>query len=127
MKTIKVHIDIYDWNIYYLEIVGKENTKKIKQYLLRVRTSNKLRDEIIKDMEDKAQNGGNHLYNTFTRTSMILVYNPKNIKTKVDIICHEICHVVDKIMDHLELESSEAGAFLTGYISKKILPEALKL
>jgi len=127
MKTTKININIYDWDIYYMEIKGKVNPKKIKKYLSKVKANKESVEEILKWNREKSKNGGLHLYNTYLRATLIAVFNPKNKKAKVEIISHEIWHSVSRIREHLSLKGDESGAFMAGYISEKIFSKALKL
>lgn len=122
MKYYKFKIKIYDWDIFYIEVESKKDAKKVVKKLESIGVPKDAMDDVGPAIKNNAQNGGEHFYNSGRRWSIILMYQASNNSRKFEIICHEKRHIEDRIMEHLGLEGTEAGAFIAGYIAMKLTP-----
>ena len=103
-----------------------DSTQKVVKKLESIGVPKDAMDDVGPAIKNNAQNGGEHFYNLGRRWSIILMYQASNNSRKFEIICHEKRHIEDRIMEHLGLEGTEAGAFIAGYIAKKLTPIILK-
>ena len=126
MKYLKFNIKIYDWDVFYIEVESKKDAKKVVNKLKSIGVPMDAMDDVGPAIKNNAQNGGEHFYYLPRRWSIILMYKTSNNSRKFEIICHEKRHIEDRIMEHLGLEGTEAGAFIAGYIAKKLTPIILK-
>jgi hypothetical protein len=122
MKYLKFNIDIYDWDIYYIEVERKKDSKAVIAKLRSIPASKELINEVRDDIKSGSKNGGHHLFNLVFRKSVILLYQTTNKKDRINIIFHEKRHVEDRLCKHLDIDDMEASAFLAGYIAEKLIP-----
>ncbi len=127
MKYLKFKIDIYDWDIHYIETENKKDADNIIRKLSQLRISDEMKKEVREEIENDVINGGEHFWNSTTRLSILLLYKTSNKEEKINIICHEKRHTEDRICEHLGIKDTEAVAFIAGYIGERIISFALKL
>ena len=121
MKYHKFKIRIYDWDVYYIEAENSKDSKRINKKLIHIGVSKKIRKIHVNNIAGGAKDGGVHIYDVHKRQSTIIIYETTSHKEKMDILCHEKRHVEDRIIDHLSLGGTEAGAFIAGYIMRNLL------
>jgi hypothetical protein len=120
MKSKKFKIDVYDWNIYYLETEKKSDSKKVEKIFKKLTVPEDDIKDIIGGINRSCINGGEHLFYLGGRYSIIFLYKSTKRKKKIEMISHETRHVVDRMKEYLNLEGTEASAYITGYIMKKL-------
>ena len=126
MKVIKFEVPIYDWEVKIL-IASKKDADQINRILKKFKIPKKNRENTIFELK-KGYWGGDHIYNRLSQRSIILVSNCKSIQGLSKILFHELRHLEDRILETMSVENNtEAAAFLSGYIYRKIIPKLFKL
>jgi|SRR3990170_7197579 len=120
-KEVKFNIDIYDWDIQYIELKDYSHLKKLKKIMTEFHCDSKELNKVMIDLKAKATNVGVHFYDLNKRKTFILLYPCRTNEDKMDIICHEKRHAEDRILIHLGIDDIESAGFLAGFIAKKIL------
>ena len=116
MKKHSFKIDIYDWKVYYIEVEKKKDAKEVEKFCKKLNIDS---DTIIKNIKNGYIDGGCHIYNE--RWSVIFLYMMTSKNKKIEILVHETTHAADRIKRYCELKGTESRAFLTGFITKKLL------
>jgi len=122
MKYLKFKIDIYDWDIYYIEVEKKKDLKAVIVKLSKLKMPHKIMVGIRDDIKDGATNGGHHWCHTYERKTIVLLYKTTSKRNRTHTIFHEKRHIEDRILHHLGIDDIEASAFLAGYIAEKLIP-----
>ena len=120
MKYYKFKIKIYDWDIFYIEVESRKDEKVVEKKLKSLGLTKKLRKFATNEIKDGAKDGGECFNNAYKRWSIIVLYQSRNYKNKIEILSHEKRHVEDSIINQLNLECREARAHIAGYIAKKL-------
>lgn len=123
MIKTKFKIDMYDWDVYYIEVEKKDKPKKILKAVesLLGKIDLKICDYWKYKIEHGYVDGANCSHNTDFRTGIIFFYEvTKNGKHKLKNMCHEVRHLVDAIRKFHGLKGTEASAYLTGHIMGKL-------
>ena len=120
MKYKKFKIDVYDWDIYYLEVEKKNDAEKVEKILKKLTVPEDDIKDIIEGINRSCINGGEHLFYLQRRYSIIFLYKSTKRKRKIEMISHETRHVVDRMKKYLNLKGTEAPAYITGYIMRKL-------
>jgi len=122
----KFKIDLYNWDVFYYDFENHDEIDiKIKSFnkiANKVNISKEDLEMIENKMKNEASDGGFCFRNLSKRINLIVLFPCKKEATKINVVTHEIRHVVDDIAKHLWLrKDKEAVAYLTGYISEKVL------
>lgn len=89
-------------------------TKNVQEYLRKSKDF-LFKKEIIDDWNAIC------FYNNFNNFNNIYIILPNNASTS--LICHEVSHAVDLIMDYRGLKDGETKACIFEYLIKNIIPK----
>jgi hypothetical protein len=117
MKHITFKIPIYDYTVDWVNIDNKEDYKYIDKIANRYKIEKDYKEAIINNIKTEQIDGGETYRNLESRRFFILIYECKNKSIQFNIINHEKRHLVDRIMEHCDINDIEASAYLDGYIS----------
>lgn len=118
----KIDIEMYDWTVYLFDFSGKKSERE--------RMLKKLKGMVIKGdysyvkggVRKKEINGGYGIPRLKKKYSILVIFKCDSNSMRFDILLHELSHIVDHITEYLHLEGTEARAYLTGFIGKKLFP-----
>jgi len=118
MNKIDLNIDIFDWTIKFFLLNKKDtNVNEIGiEYGM-------LEDDIayINDkLNRKCLNGAVTLSHTDRLLTLVFIYPTSSKVELINVLSHEIRHVVDRICQHNSIEDIETPAYMTGYITREV-------
>lgn len=126
MRKITVVTEIYDWKIIVLDIKGKKDIPELKKLLIKFDVPKDSIKNILHHVK-KGHWGGDHIFSRLGHESMVCLENCNTIEKKTRALFHELRHVQDRILETMNVNDSEAAAFLSGYIAQKVVPIFFKL
>jgi len=113
MLRLVIPIEVYQ--LKCIVIIDKDIRKKINSYSKREKWEFNIEDD--HDLHGMAINPNNfHTYYVFFSEESL----------NVNIITHEISHLVDYILEDKDVNDGEARAFLSGFINEKIFDYVIK-
>ena len=120
MKVDKSLIPIYDWSLIILRVERPKDAKRVVRYLQKIGLPD---DEILEFKNNILNNhtdGGEHIFHSLKRKSIILFYKMSNLQTLLRVAGHEKRHMEDAILRTCSVEDTEAAAYLAGYLTNLI-------
>jgi hypothetical protein len=119
VKTFK--IDIYNWDVTYLEIENNDNAVDVAQRIKELGFLDAISDgHVLKKIEKNPLDGGFHVVVESEMKSLIIIFESSSKQERINSICHEKRHLEDTIGYICHLECGEAMAYIAGYIGEKL-------
>lgn len=126
MKVKQTKVPYYKWRVITILVENYED----KPALIKKMHSLRMREEDVENistmMDDEANGGAVCHYNLGKLISIIIVFPHKDIPTLVSTLIHEGRHAADKIIETTGIEGYESAAYLTEYVTFKLIEEYLK-
>ena len=120
MIVKKIKIPIFKYTLTLIEVEEYEDYKIIGKELKRFKLPEQDYNEVITNTR-YSYDGAITFSNCSIMQIVVIIYKCSNEKNRLENINHEKRHVVDDIIESLEIKDKETPAYLDGYISSKIL------
>lgn len=114
----KLHIQLFDINLLYLEMEEGDKPELAMRYIKKFNLNANDEDEIYNNL-NFSTDGGEFIYNFVRNPAILILIYPTEKRTK--IVSHEIRHAVDKMIKHYNINDVETPAYLTGVLSEFLL------
>jgi hypothetical protein len=125
MKLKRFTVPIYRYDVTFIEIESPDDAPKVAKILKRLPDYN--HDDLDYTMRSikEMHYGGEHTYSVSSPESIIIIYRWSNKLEHLSTISHEKRHLEDRIAEYLGIKDREAIAYLSGWLSKKLLADLL--
>lgn len=120
MKDIKFKINVYDWDIRFIEIESKNDFRKAKQIMDKFGIEKRIVKSNLENIKKNRKNGGTHSYDNYSRKSLIFILRSSSKRDRRNVLAHEKRHCEDNILEWFNIKDIEASAMLAGYLSEKL-------
>jgi hypothetical protein len=123
MKVKKIKVPFYKWEV--ISIIIEEHSEK-NEVLKKMKSLKMCQADIdnVVDLLDKEATGGALChYNSGRLLCVIVTFPQNNIKELVSTLIHEARHAADRIIESVGLEGAEAAAYLSEYITLKMIED----
>lgn len=119
MKIKKFKIDVYDWDVTFIETKSEMDFERVKKELVKFKIK---KDDIEYVREQmKRKNGGEHFYQKERRESLVILYPMSSARMRMEVICHEKRHVEDRLLQRCCIDDVEAAAYIAGFLGKMMI------
>ena len=118
MRTKKIHIPIYEYDVFMYQVEDVEDVDAITRALKKFRLFEIL-EEVTDNITDEVDGGAVTCFNAGAKLAVCVFYpcaDPVFYEATLD---HEKRHVVDDIMEHCSVNDKEAAAYLSGWLTTK--------
>lgn len=119
MRTKKIHIPIYEYDVLLVQVDDVEDADSIQRALRRYSLGPDIMAEIIENITDEVDGGAITCFNAGAKLAVCVFYpcsDPVFYEATLD---HEKRHVVDDILEHCNVNDKEAAAYLSGWLTTK--------
>lgn len=120
MKLKRIKIPIYDYTVLFAEIEGKQDKAAMSKVAAEIKIEGEHLADILNAIENEATNGGDTFRNMVMKKLLVIMYPCKSEAMRRNIIAHEMRHVVDRIMEWININDIEASAYLQGWLAERI-------
>jgi hypothetical protein len=114
-----MNVPIYDWKIILWEIESDKDVAETVKLCKKLKFSqsdiNEYEQLVLKNL---TKWGFCQL--SYSKRTTWIVASTKDSRERCNIMSHEIRHAVDFLFEFLQIDDTEASAYLTGYISEKL-------
>lgn len=119
-------LDKYDWSVIIYYTVNDIEKQEILDMLSASKCSSEVLESIEKNLNNATLDTGFSYSNYLKQYSIIVVHKASNLGEFINTLEHEKNHLEMHICEALDINPySEEAAHLSGYISQKMLEEAL--
>lgn len=119
MKTKKIHIPIYEYDVLLIQIEDLEDAEFIPRTLKRCRVDSSIIDEVLSNVEDEVEGGGLTMFNGGGKMAISILYPCDDAEFYEATLDHEKRHIVDDVLEHCGVNDKEAAAYLSGWLTTK--------
>lgn len=124
MITQKYYLDEYDWTVYMLFSVNKNDLKKVESAMISIDCPDKFIDEGLDNIYYSKKNVGFTYSNQEQRKSLIVISETDSIGELLNTLMHECYHLANHVVlvdgDEEELRADIMGNFIQT-ISKQLI------
>lgn len=124
MITQKYYLEEYDWTVYILFSVNKNDLKKVESALISMDCPDDFIDEGLDNIYYSKKNVGFTYSNKLDRKSLIVISETDSIGQLLNTLMHECYHMANHIVlleeDDEELRADIMGTFIQR-ISKQLI------
>lgn len=118
MRTNKIHVPIYEYDVFMYQIEDVEDADAITRVLKKFKIDDVI-EEVTTNITDEAEGGAITCFNPGEKTAVCVFY-PESDATYYEMtLDHEKRHVVDDILEHCNVNDKEAAAYLSGWLTTK--------
>lgn len=120
MKLKRIKIPIYDYTVLFADIEGKQDDEPMAKVLKELNIDGDNYADVINAIKTEATNGGDTYRNMRMKKLSVILYPCKSEAMRRNILAHETRHVVDSIMEWINVNDIEASAYLQGWLAERI-------
>jgi len=120
MKDIKFKINVYDWDVRFIEIESKNDLSKARQIMNKFGVDKQTIKYNLENIKKNRKNGGTHSHDNYNRKSLIFILPSSSKRDRRNVLAHEKRHCEDNILEWFNIKDIEASAMLAGYLSEKL-------
>jgi hypothetical protein len=117
MKKREIHINIYEYDVTYIEITSPKDKRLVEDVMVEMGCSEDDLNDIRFCFDNGFVDGGFTFRNLFKKTFLVLVFPCTTKEYRRMVVNHEKRHVEDRILEHCEVKDIEAAAYLAGHLS----------
>ena len=118
MRTNKIHVPIYEYDVFMYQIEDVEDADAITRVLKKL-DAQEIIEEVTSNITDEVQGGAITCFNAGRKIALCVFY-PESDATYYEMtLDHEKRHVVDDILEHCNVNDKEAAAYLSGWLTTK--------
>lgn len=118
MRTKKIHIPIYEYDVFMYQIEDVEDADAITRVLKKFNIV-ELIEEVTTNIVDEVEGGAITCFNAGAKIAVCIFYTCDDPVFYEATLDHEKRHVVDDILDHCRVNDKEAAAYLSGWLTTK--------
>ena len=118
MRTKKIHIPIYEYDVFMYQIEDIEDADAITRVLKKFHI-HELIEEVTTNVTDEVNGGAVTCFNAGAKIAVCIFYPDSDATYYEATLDHEKRHVVDDIMEHCRVDDKEAAAYLSGWLTTK--------
>lgn len=121
MRIKKINVPIYDYNLVYIDQFKEDDAEKIFKII--TKGLNKEQKELlaIKDDIKEGHKNGAVTIDSGLKTIYVIIHPCDTPQRMLNVVSHELYHVIQFICKDLNIKDIEAPAYLAGYIYEKVL------
>lgn len=120
MKLKRIKIPIYDYTVLFADIEGKQDDEPMAKVLKELNIDGENYVDVINAIKTEATNGGDTYRNMIMKKLLVILYPCKSEPMRRNILAHETRHIVDRIMEWINVNDIEASAYLQGWLAERI-------
>lgn len=118
MRTKKIHVPIYEYDVFMYQIEDVEDADAITRVLKKFKIFDVI-EEVTSNVTDEVEGGAITCFNPGEKTAVCVFY-PESDATYYEMtLDHEKRHIVDHILEHCDVHDMEAAAYLSGWLTTK--------
>lgn len=125
VKTHSLYIPVFGWHVRYFQLDGKPDVPAWKRFHVDSFGENGNLERYLPDFSGNGF-GGYHEHDTVLRTSLITINYPPDKKVLMRLLAHECRHVVDTLLETLEIDDVETPAYVAGYVGEGLMLPVLE-
>lgn len=118
MRTKKIHVPIYEYDVFIYQIEDVEDADAITRVLKKFKIFD-LIEEITNNIIDEVNGGAVTCFNAGAKIAVCVFYPDDDAVFYEATLDHEKRHVVDDILEHCNVNDKEAAAYLSGWLTTK--------
>lgn len=119
MRTKKIHIPIYEYDVLLVQVDDVEGADSIQRALRRYNLGPDIMAEIIENITNEVDGGGITCFNTGYKMAITVLYPCTDADFYEATVDHEKRHIVDDVLEHCGVNDKEAAAYLSGWLTTK--------
>lgn len=114
------NIPIYNFDVFFVEVEGKEDVTPLRRLLRKQGLSDEIEGEILSAVEEGSFDGGWTLSALGRRLFYVILLPMSSEESRVNVLNHEKRHIEDDLLEYCGVDDKEAAAYLAGYLSLKL-------
>lgn len=118
MRTKKIHIPIYEFDVFMYQIEDVEDADAITRVLKKFKIFDVI-EEIMTNIIAEVEGGAITCFNPGAKEAVCVFYPDPNATYYEMTRDHEKRHIVDYILEHCNVNDKEAAAYLSGWLTTK--------
>ena len=118
MRTKKIYVPIYEFEILLYQLEDVEDADAITKALKKVGLSDMIQ-EVTENLTDEVMEGGFTCFNGPAKLSVVVFYPTEDATVYEATLDHEKRHCVDHMLDWVGVHDYEAAAHLSGWLTTK--------
>lgn len=120
MRTQKIHIPIFDYDLTVVEIEVNDNGRQLSKLMKGFECKEEDIDSQQEYIDKHCMDGGNCFRNLDKKSFLVILLPCTSEGRRRNVLAHELRHVVDRLCEHINIEDIETPAYITGYIYEKL-------
>lgn len=118
MRTKKIHIPIYEFDVFLIQLEDVEDADAITRELKKFKLVEMIQ-ETVENLTDEVIEGGYTCFNGAAKEAVVVLYPTEHAEIYESTLDHEKRHVVDNILNWVGVHDYEAAAHLSGWLTTK--------
>lgn len=118
MRTKKIHIPIYEFDVIIYQLEDVEDADAIAKALRKLNI-NEMVQEVTDNLTDEVLEGGFTCFNGPSKLSVVVLYPTEDAEVYEATLDHEKRHCVDNMLEWVGVNDHEAAAYLSGWLTTK--------
>lgn len=118
MRTKKIHIPIYEFDVIIYQLEDVEDADAITKALRKLNITEMIQ-EVTDNLMDEVLEGGFTCFNGPAKLSVVVFYPTEDASVYEATVDHEKRHVVDNTLEWVGVNDHEAAAYLSGWLTTK--------
>lgn len=119
MLTKKIHIPIYEYDVFLVQVEDVEDADAITRTLKKYNLGVDIMTEIVDNITNEVEGGGITCFHAGYKTAVTVLYPCADADFYDATLDHEKRHIVDDILEHCGVNDKEAAAYLSGWLTTK--------